>query len=568
MNEWFKKMTEQITALWGKWSLVQKLLLLGVLVVAVVIVVVLFSWSASPTMIPVLDTPITDTALRDRIVVRLNEENVHPVVSDTGLISVKDEQTARRMRTLLISEDLVPSNVEPWSIFDVERWTRTDFERKVDVRRAVIEEVRQHIKSLNDIDDVSVVVNLPEEKLFQADQNPVSASVVLFPRPGSDIVTNRKKIEGIQKLLLRAVEGLTVDNIIISDNNSNILNDFEGMAALDRLTLIQKQQKTIALLEAQYRARVLNALQQTYGTDRVRELNIKIDMDMSEKTSETTKYLPTELKPDNPETPYDDSKSVPSITKYSETESVTYEGTGIIPEGPGGVEGQTAPSYKDTNNLVGLHTKTIVKAEESISKSEISEVVSPAMGRRTVSVNIDGRWVKKKDDKGNYLVKDGMISREYIPISEEELQKVTQVVQDAVGYDATRKDSVSVLNIQFDRSKEFEKEDADFFAAQQRRLIIMWSLIGLGILLLLFLLYHLISREIKRRRRLREEELQRQHQLERERALWELEQQGKDTIPISVEEKRRLELEENARNLAREHPEDVALLIRTWLMEE
>jgi len=37
---------------------------------------------------------------------------------------------------------------------------------------------------------------------------------------------------------------------------------------------------------------------------------------------------------------------------------------------------------------------------------------------------------------------------------------------------------------------------------------------------------------------------------------------------MSVEERKRLELQENAVNMAKEHPEDVALLIRTWLMEE
>ena len=39
-------------------------------------------------------------------------------------------------------------------------------------------------------------------------------------------------------------------------------------------------------------------------------------------------------------------------------------------------------------------------------------------------------------------------------------------------------------------------------------------------------------------------------------------------VSMTVEERRRQELQENAINMAREHPEDVALLIRTWLMEE
>ncbi|MCL6353888.1 flagellar M-ring protein FliF, partial [Pectobacterium polaris] len=59
----------------------------------------------------------------------------------------------------------------------------------------------------------------------------------------------------------------------------------------------------------------------------------------------------------------------------------------------------------------------------------------------------------------------------------------------------------------------------------------------------------------------------RQAQLERERMLYDQQMADAD-VSMTVEERRRQELQENAINMAREHPEDVALLIRTWLMEE
>ena len=567
MNEWFKKTLTQIKTLWGKWTPIQKGILAAVVVAAIVVIVLLTSWSAKPSLVPLIDTPVTDATVRERIILRLNEENVKATVSQSGVISVNDEQAARRMRAILLREDLIPQNTDPWALFDVERWTRTDFERNIDVRRAVIEEVRKHIKALDDVDDASVVVNLPEDKLFKADQNPVTASVILYPKPGSDISTNRKKIEGIQKVLKYAVEGLTDDNITIADNSGNILNDFAGLKDFDRLSIIEKQQKIIAKLEAQYEIKILNILQKTYGTDRVRDLSIKIDMDMSEKTSETVEYLPFQLRADNPETPYDESEVRASVTRSSETATTTYQGTGFNPEGPAGVEGQTPPSYKDTSNLTGLSTQSIVKTNEEIGSRKTSEIVSPEMGRRTVSVNIDGQWRKKKDERGNIVIKDGRIEREYIPISDDELLKATQAVQDAIGYSALRSDSVSVLNIQFDRMNEFEKEDEAYFRAVQRQRILLISLAGLALLLLIFVVYRIVSREIERRKRLREEELLRQHQLEREKALWEAEQAGME-VSMSVEEMKRRELLENVINNAREHPEDVALLLRTWLMEE
>ena len=189
------------------------------------------------------------------------------------------------------------------------------------------------------------------------------------------------------------------------------------------------------------------------------------------------------------------------------------------------------------------------------------------MGRRTVSVNIDGVWSKKRDEKGNIIVKNGAIEREYVAIPTEEIQAAAKAVQDAVGYNRGRGDSVSVLNIKFDRSAQFEKEDEAFLQKQQTQQTILYSLVALAVILVSFIIYRMISRELERRRRLKEEELLRKHQMEREKTLWAAEQAGME-VSMSVEERKRLELQENAINMAKEHPEDVALLIRTWLMEE
>ena len=47
----------------------------------------------------------------------------------------------------------------------------------------------------------------------------------------------------------------------------------------------------------------------------------------------------------------------------------------------------------------------------------------------------------------------------------------------------------------------------------------------------------------------------------------EAEQEGMD-VSISMEERTRMELMENAINMTKEHPQDAAQLIRTWLLEE
>ena len=95
----------------------------------------------------------------------------------------------------------------------------------------------------------------------------------------------------------------------------------------------------------------------------------------------------------------------------------------------------------------------------------------------------------------------------------------------------------------------------------------MLSLIGVAVVLIAFILFRVISREIERRRRLAEEERIRQQEEERQRALFEAQQQGME-VTMSVEERKRAELLDSAVAMAKEHPEDVAMLLRTWLMEE
>jgi flagellar M-ring protein FliF len=82
-----------------------------------------------------------------------------------------------------------------------------------------------------------------------------------------------------------------------------------------------------------------------------------------------------------------------------------------------------------------------------------------------------------------------------------------------------------------------------------------------------FILFGAIRREMQRRRRLREEQLALEQQRMREAALRAAEDEGVE-VELSLEEKARLELQENAINLAKERPDDVAQLLRTWLAEE
>lgn len=568
MNEWLKRLLSKIKELWAKWTITQKVILVGIVVAAIALIIFVFSFSSSPSTVPLFNTGITDEVLRERIMFRLSEENVDASVNETtGIISVNDEATARRMRSILVREDLVPGTMDPWALFDVERWTTTDFERNVNLQRSITNVITKHIEALDDIDKAHVVVQLPEDSLFVADQKPVTASVILYPKPGSDFNSNKKKIQGVQKLLLKAITGLTAENITITDEAGNVLNDFEGLQDIERVDIIKKEQKLIAELEAQYRAKILAALQNYYSIDRVRDLNVKFEMDMSKRITNATEYSPIILKEDNKDTPYDDSKIVESITISSQTIDKKWTGSGHNPEGPSGVEGQNPPVYSDMSNLIGSSEENSQTKNQVVNTKQITEERTPSTGRVTVAVGIDGRWKMIRKNGEPVINEDGGLTREYIPLTAIELEDAQKIVQDAIGYNKGRGDSVTVRNIQYDRTEQFEEEDAEFFKSLQTKKTIIYVLSGIAIVLLAFIIFRFVSREMERRRRLREEELSRKAQLEREQRLWEADQAGMDVV-MSVEERRRAELQENAITMAKEHPEDVANLIRSWLMEE
>ncbi|MBN2532469.1 MAG: flagellar M-ring protein FliF [Spirochaetales bacterium] len=572
MNEWLKKVLEQIKQLWTKWTVTQKAIFFGVIAVLVVAIVLLFVFSSAPSTVPLLGTPIEDEQLRSRIITRLDEEipGKYQIRGD-NVIVVSDQKTARRMRNILAQEDLIPAEADPWEIFDIERWTLTDFERKINVRRAVTRAIEQHILALEDIDAVRVIIDLPEESLFVEDEKPYTASVHITPKPGSDITENRKKIEGIEKLILFAVSGLSKENIVITDNRGTILNDFEREDRIEKIQIVERQLKQKRKLEQEYKHEILKELQGIYTPDRVKILKLDIDLDLSEETSKTKEIFPITMVEDNPKTPFSEKKVEPSVLISKEKIDEHFEGTGYNPEGPPGSEGQTPPQYKDLSNLVGKYDHETARENYEINEKSTDRIERPwEIQRMTVGIAIDGYWETSVDKEGNVVFEEEnntKIKRIYYPVTDEELKKVESLVQDAIGYDRARGDSVTVEHMQFDRREEFKGEDHRALQGRRIASTIFWICVGLGAIILAAVLFRMLSKYVERKRREKEEELARQHQAMREAALKSAEEQGLD-VELTVEERARMEMQENAINMAREHPEDVAQLIRTWLMEE
>ncbi len=567
MNEWFKKFFAKVKELWSKWKPIQKVIIIGIVVVVIVAIIVAASMSSKPSTVRLFNAPVSEESARIKILDRISQENIEANSTAEGYIVVPDERSARKMREILISENLVPSSIDPWAGYFTRSWNTTDADQNVKQKVTIQKQLKQHIETIADVQLADVNIVLPERQLFSEDQQPVTASVILKVNPSSSLLQDKKRIQGIQRVILSAVEGLKAENLIIADAEGNQINDFEGMAETDRINNIEKQRQLIHKEEVKIRAAVLKLFQNTYGQDRCRDMVVAVEMDMSQKTSDSTEYSPIVRKADNLDTPYDDSEIVDTLPVSTQTITREWQGTGYNPEGPAGVEGQNPPVYSDNSNVIGRSTETGVTQNNVINTKKTQEISSPKVDKVSVSVNLDGTWKKIKDDNGNLVVENGSIKREYTAIPQRELDDAEKSIKGAIGYNRDRGDLVVVTNIPYNRQDEFDAEDAEYFARIRRRTTIMLVLVAIAVVLIGFILFRIISREIERRRREREARLLAEQQAARERALWDAKEDGME-VTMSVEETRRMELQENAITMAKEHPEDVAMLIRTWLMEE
>ncbi|MDK2818590.1 MAG: flagellar M-ring protein FliF [Spirochaetota bacterium] len=503
-----------------------------------------------------------------RVTMALQEQQVQFDTKQDQYILVKDPETAKNIRMTLGQAGIIPQNVRGWELFDVQRFTTTDFERDINLRRAIIGEMTKHIKTLGDVEDVSIQVSFPDKKLYSDSQTPVTASIVITPAPYSDIANNKAKIQGIVNLVAYGIPELKKDDVVVVDNKGNVLSDMLVPNDGDEQVRIAREQLRIMERErARYTARVVDALSISLPRDRYL-VSADIEFDWNTRTSTKKELIPTVIKPDNPVTPYDDSETVLEVLVSEDRVEENYRGPSYIPEGPAGVDDNVPPGLKDKIDRFNQYEKNQTTRNVTTGTQESLEKKAPYLIKRiSISVAIDGTWSINRKPNGEEIISNGSITREYTPIDTKELRSYQELVQGSVGFNAARLDQVVVRALKFDRTAQFALEDGVVRRRVLINRIILMSMFSLVGLIILIILYRILATHLEIRRRQKEEERLRQQALMREAALRqaEAEQAG---MELSMEERASNELLDSVINAVREHPQETAKLLRTWLIEE
>ena len=119
----------------------------------------------------------------------------------------------------IVQSGLMDQNVG-LEIFDKGDFTSTKEDKKIRLSRAINGELARLIRRIDGIDTASVFISIPETTIFTSMQKPVTATVQLtLAKDASKL--DQLKIKAITNLLLGSVNGLSAENIAITDTNGN-----------------------------------------------------------------------------------------------------------------------------------------------------------------------------------------------------------------------------------------------------------------------------------------------------------------------------------------------------------
>ena len=133
----------------------------------------------------------------------------------------------------IVQSGLMDQNVG-LEIFDKGDFTSTKEDKKIRLSRAINGELTRLIKRIDGIENASVFISIPEETMFTSMKKPITATVqIVLSKDATKL--DALKVKAITNLLLGSVNGLTAENIAITDTNGrtyhSIMNAEDEMLA-------------------------------------------------------------------------------------------------------------------------------------------------------------------------------------------------------------------------------------------------------------------------------------------------------------------------------------------------
>lgn len=395
------------------------------------------------------------------VAAKLEESNI-PFEGSTDGSSIRvPKNEIGRARMLLAQAGLPNGGTMGYEIFDQKSgFGTTGFVQNINQIRALQGELARTIATLDPVDFAKVHLVLPQRELFARTNRDASASVTIKIKPAARL--SREQIYGIQNLVANAVPELKPERVSIIDTDANLLAGGDRESG-DIMTGLKAEEMRRSY-EERLTAAVEDMVGRIVGFNKVRaHVTADLNFDRISTNSET----------------YDPEGQVVRSTNTveegsTESEAGANQAVSVQNNVPGGAGGGTEGGGQSASN------RTEETTNYEISKTVQSVVrESGEVKKISVAVLVDGAFVT--DAEGN---------RTYQPRTEEELNKIEDLVKSAIGFDADRGDTVEVVNMAFSEVEQPEiGEDSTLFGFDRAQLLqtaemIMLAVMGILVILL------------------------------------------------------------------------------------
>jgi flagellar M-ring protein FliF len=322
-----------------------------------------------------------------------------------------------------------------FELFDKPNWVGSEFDERVNYQRALEGELEHTIETLGVVRSARVHLVLPQPSLFASEEKAAKASVVLkLRRP----VVDPEQADAIRSLVAGAVENLSPDQVT--------LVDADGRANLKPRSNDAGREEAEQAMEA----KLVAMLEPLAGRDNVRAtVNVSYEDGSEERTDEV----------------YDPSQTATlSMQKSEQVSALPVQPVGVpgtasnSPAGApaGSVAGSQAAAAPGTPPLLQKQALPVYPQQGSgrdqsiheengtygVTKHLLHSEEGPGRVRRiTAAVVVNDRSVTEGTGKLEHTV--------WKPRSAEEMRRLEQLAQAAVGYDPRRGDQVVMENVSF-----------------------------------------------------------------------------------------------------------------------
>lgn len=294
-------------------------------------------------------------------------------------------------------------------------------------QRAMEVELGRTIGSLTTVRSARVHLAIPRPSVFLRDRNKPRASVLVHLQPGR--VLEKAQVEAIVHMVSAAVPELANSDVKIIDHKGRLLT-----ASMDDgdLAMSAAQFEMTRQLEQSYAQRIEGMLIPLLGSDGVRaEVSAEVDFTVTERTQES-------FNPDLPavrsEQTFDEqTQGVAGAAGIPGALSNQPPSAAVAPEVAAGAQGEGVGGGAPTNS-----SRRVVRNYELDKTISHTRLGGGALQRISVAVLVDDR--RTVEDDGTVTAS---------PRPPEEIERLTSLVKEAVGFSERRGDSVSVINAPF-----------------------------------------------------------------------------------------------------------------------